>query len=84
MQVLGIVERVAVQHGHGRLTARERVDGLLDPGSFVELGMLAVSDRPEIGERAAADASVTGVGTIEGRKVAVIAKDATVLAGLGR
>jgi acetyl-CoA carboxylase carboxyltransferase component len=43
--------------------------------------MLAISDRPEIGERAPADASITGVGTIDGRKVAMIANDATVLAG---
>jgi methylmalonyl-CoA decarboxylase subunit alpha len=78
---MGGPERVAARHAAGRLTARERVSALLDPDTFVELGMLAISDRPEIGERAPADASVTGVGTIDGRKVAVIANDATVLAG---
>jgi propionyl-CoA carboxylase beta chain len=78
---MGGAERVAARHASGRLTARERVALLLDDGSFVELGKLAHSDRPEIGERAPADAAVTGVGTVDGRKVAVIANDATVLAG---
>jgi methylmalonyl-CoA decarboxylase subunit alpha len=78
---MGGSERVAAVHALGRLTARERVDQLLDANSFVELGMLATSDRPEIGERAPADASITGAGTIDGRKVAVIANDTTVLAG---
>jgi acetyl-CoA carboxylase carboxyltransferase component len=78
---MGGPERVATHHASGRLTARERVAGLVDPSSFVELGRLAHSDRPEVGERAAADASITGVGTVEGRKVGVIANDATVLAG---
>ncbi len=78
---MGGAERVDARHAVGRLTARERVALLVDEGSFVELGMLAHSDRPEVGERAAADAAVTGVGTIDGRKVGVIANDATVLAG---
>lgn len=69
---MGGAERVAAQHGAGRLTARERVALLLDEGSFVELGMLAHSDRPEVGERAPADAAVTGVGTVEGRKVRAV------------
>jgi acetyl-CoA carboxylase carboxyltransferase component len=78
---MGGPERVAAHRAGGRLTARERVALLVDPGSFVELGRLAHSDRPEVGERAAADAAVTGVGTVDGRKVGVIAIDATVLAG---
>ncbi len=78
---MGGEARVAAHHASGRLTARERVDLLLDGGSFVELGMLAHSDRPEVGERAPADAAVTGVGTVDGRKVCVIANDATVMAG---
>lgn len=73
--------RVAQQHEKGRLTARERVALLVEPGSFVEVGQLAHSDRPEIGENAAADALVTGVGLVDGRKVAVVAVDSTVLAG---
>ena len=78
---LGGPERVAAHHMRGRATARERIAMLLDENSFVEFGMLAHSDRPEVGERAAADAAVTGVGTVDGRKVAVIANDATVFAG---
>lgn len=65
----------------GKLTARERVALLVDEGSFVELGRLALSDRPGVGERAPADAAITGIGTVDGRKVGVIAIDATVLAG---
>ncbi len=74
-------ERTAAQHAKGRLTARERIALLVEPGSFVELGQLAHSSRPEIGERAAADALVTGVGLVDGRKVAIAAVDSTVLAG---
>jgi propionyl-CoA carboxylase beta chain len=80
-EAMGGPDRVAAHHAKGRLTARERVALLVDPGSFVELGRLAHSDDPAIGERAPADAAVTGVGTVDGRKVAVIANDATVLAG---
>ncbi len=78
---MGGPDRVAAHHAKGRLTARERVGELVDAGSFVELGMLATSDRPEIGERAPADAAVTGIAAVDGRKVGVIANDATVLAG---
>lgn len=78
---MGGPARVAAHHERGRLTARERVALLLDPGSFVELGRLALSEIPEVGERAPADAVITGVGTIEGRKACVIANDATTLAG---
>lgn len=73
--------RVEQQHAKGRLTARERVALFVDAGSFVEIGQLGHSNRPEIGEAAAADALVTGVGLVEGRKVAVLAVDSTVLAG---
>ncbi|HEY6001409.1 MAG TPA: carboxyl transferase domain-containing protein [Anaeromyxobacter sp.] len=74
-------EKVAAQHAKGRLTARERVALLVEPGSFVEIGMLAHSDREEVGEAAPADAAITGVGLVDGRKVAVVAVDATVMAG---
>lgn len=74
-------EKVARHHARGHLTARERVNLLFDHGTFVEIGMFAHSDRPEIGESAAADAVVTGVGKIDGRKAVVVAMDATVLGG---
>ena len=73
--------RVAAQHSKGRLTARERVALLVEPGSFVEYGQLAHSDRAGVGESAAADALITGVGLVDGRKVAVVAVDFTVMAG---
>jgi acetyl-CoA carboxylase carboxyltransferase component len=61
----------------GKLFVRERLDLLLDPGSFVEDGALANSIDPEL----PADGVVTGLGTIEGRPVAVMANDSTVKAG---
>jgi propionyl-CoA carboxylase beta chain len=63
------------------LTARERLDALLDPGSLRELGLLAYSDRPDVAEAAPADAVITGVGCVAGRRVAVLALDPTVLRG---
>jgi methylmalonyl-CoA decarboxylase subunit alpha len=70
--------KVAAHQVKGRLTARERIDVLFDPGTFVEVSMLTHSDNPDVGEDAAADAVVTGVGDINGRKAVV---DATVLGG---
>lgn len=77
---MGGEERVARHHDSGRLTARERIDQLVDPGSWNEIGLLA---EPEIKREQpmAADAVVTGLARIAGRKVCVLAIDATVLAG---
>ena len=77
---MGGPERVERHHESGRLTARERIEKLVDEGSWCELGLLAEPElrRPEL---AAADAVVTGFARINGRGVAVIAVDATVLAG---
>jgi acetyl-CoA carboxylase carboxyltransferase component len=77
---MGGPERVKRHHESGRLTARERIDKLVDEGSWCELGLLAEPElrRPEL---AAADAVVTGFARINGRGVAIIAVDATVLAG---
>ncbi|MFY9327886.1 MAG: carboxyl transferase domain-containing protein, partial [Georgfuchsia sp.] len=74
-------KRIAVQHGKGRLTARERLAMMVDPGSFVEIGQLALSDREEVAEQAPCDALITGIGLIDGRKAAIIVGDATVMAG---
>ncbi len=67
-------------HGRGKLTARERIERLLDPGSdFLELNALAAW---ELYEGTAPGAGiVTGIGTIEGRQCVVVANDATVKAG---
>jgi acetyl-CoA carboxylase carboxyltransferase component len=77
---MGGPERVKRHHESGRLTARERIDKLVDADSWCELGLLAEPElrRPEL---AAADAVVTGFARINGRGVAIIAVDATVLAG---
>ncbi|MGC9324121.1 MAG: acyl-CoA carboxylase subunit beta [Desulfomonilia bacterium] len=73
-------EKVLRHHEKGHLTARERIDRLLDKDSFLELGMLACSDRPGMEERTPADGIVTGFGLIRGRQVGIIANDFTVLA----
>jgi acetyl-CoA carboxylase carboxyltransferase component len=63
--------------GQGKLPVRERVGRLLDPGSFAEEGLLANWEQEGLG----ADGVVTGLGTIGGRPVAVMANDPTVKAG---
>jgi acetyl-CoA carboxylase carboxyltransferase component len=71
----------------GQRTARENVDDLCDPGSFVEYGPLVIAAqrrrRPveELIERTPADGLVAGVGTVDGRPTAVLSYDYTVLAG---
>ncbi len=72
------------QHDRGKLTARERIDKLLDPGSFVELDQLVRHRSHGFGiedKRPYSDAVVTGWGTIDGRKVFVFAQDFTVFGG---
>jgi propionyl-CoA carboxylase beta chain len=72
------------QHAKGRQTARERVDQLLDPGSFVELDTLTRHRSTNFGmqdKRPFGDGVVTGTGTIDGRPVAVFSQDATVFGG---
>src|SRR3954454_17602919 len=80
---MGGEERVKRQRDLGKLPVRERLDLLLDPGSFVEHGLLADHMDPSLASRGslAADGCVTGVGKIDGRRVAVIAYDFTVMAG---
>jgi acetyl-CoA carboxylase carboxyltransferase component len=72
------------QHERGKLTARERIEKLLDPESFVETDMLARHRSHGFGiekKRPYSDAVVTGWGTIDGRKVFVFAQDFTVFGG---
>ncbi|MEQ8262038.1 carboxyl transferase domain-containing protein [Pseudohaliea sp.] len=80
---MGGPERIARQHAKGRLTARERVDALVDPGSFDEFGLLAASERPEMRGRTPADGKLAGFASILGRQAFVTADDVTVLAGAG-
>ncbi len=72
------------QHAKGKLTARERIDRMLDPGSFTELDMFALHrttnfDMDE--RRIRGDGVITGWGTIEGRQVFVFSHDASVFGG---
>jgi propionyl-CoA carboxylase beta chain len=77
-------ERVEKQHEEGKLTARERVELLLDPGSFVELDKFKVHRCDDFGmqkKKILGDGVVTGYGTVEGRQVFVFAQDFTVFGG---
>src|SRR5512139_841853 len=77
-------ERIEAQHKKGRLTARERIDLLLDKGSFRELGAFVQHRTHDFNldsQKFMSDAVVTGWGTIEGRLVYVFSQDFTVLGG---
>jgi propionyl-CoA carboxylase beta chain len=77
-------KRHAAQHAKGKLTARERVDLLLDEGSFEEFDMFVEHRSHEFGmekTKVPGDGVVTGVGTINGRLVYVFSKDFTVFGG---
>lgn len=82
-RAMGEQRHIERQHGRMRLTARERIDKLLDAGTFDELGLLAHSDLPEARERTPADGKITGFGVVNGRTVFVAADDVTVMAGAG-
>ncbi|HLY47753.1 MAG TPA: acyl-CoA carboxylase subunit beta [Solirubrobacteraceae bacterium] len=80
----GGAEKVAAQHAQEKLTARERLELLIDEGTFVELGIHGrphFSQRAMEGREAPADGVVTGYGKVDGRLVAVAAYDFTVMAG---
>jgi acetyl-CoA carboxylase carboxyltransferase component len=71
------------QHSRGKMTARERIDYLLDPGSFQELDMLARSrsDNAPADKRSYTDGVVTGFGTLEGKRICIFSQDFTVNGG---
>jgi propionyl-CoA carboxylase beta chain len=76
--------RVAKQHAAGKLTARERIETLLDPGSFEELDALVIHRCNDFGmehQRIPGDGVVTGHGRIDGRPVFVFSQDFTVFGG---
>ena len=76
---MGGPERVEKQHARGKLTARERIERLFDPGTFLEIG---IHGTQMMGARyTPADGCITGYGKIRGRWAAVIAYDFTVLGG---
>ena len=81
---LGGKERLEIQHGLGKLTARERIDRLVDPGTFEELGSLVRDFRIVSGSEErpnAADGVVMGLAKVKERQVAVYSLDFTVMSG---
>jgi acetyl-CoA carboxylase carboxyltransferase component len=77
-------KRVAAQHEKGKMTARERIDSLLDPGSFTEIDVFVEHRCTDLGMdevKAPGEGVVIGHGTIDGRVVFVFAQDFTVIGG---
>ncbi|MBI4575590.1 MAG: acyl-CoA carboxylase subunit beta [Planctomycetes bacterium] len=77
-------ERTRAQHERGKLTARERLDLLLDPGSFQEMGTFVTHRCPDFGmaeKKFLGDGVVTGHGLVDGRPVFVFSQDFTVFGG---
>jgi propionyl-CoA carboxylase beta chain len=80
----GGADRIATQHQKGKMTARERLDVLLDPGSFVELDRFVTHRATDFGladQKILGDGVVTGWGRIDGRLVYVFSQDFTVFGG---
>jgi len=80
----GSQRAVDAQHARGKQTARERIEALLDPGSFVELDALARHRAHDFGvdaNRPYGDGVITGHGTVDGRMVCVFSQDFTVFGG---
>src|SRR5687767_7205956 len=76
--------RIDAQHKRGKLTARERLEVLLDPGSFEEYDMFVEHRNTDFGmaeQKIPGDGVVTGHGTINGRLVFVFSQDFTVFGG---
>lgn len=78
---MGGRRKIERQHAKGRLTIRERIERLLDPGSFEELGTFSRSEQPGAADRSPGDGKITGFGTVDGRRVAVAGDDVTVFHG---
>ena len=76
---MGGPDKLARRKSEGHLNARERIERLVDPGSFVESGLLATSNRPEMREKTPADGKVAGFARIDGRDIALVSNDFTVL-----
>ncbi|MCB2056142.1 MAG: methylmalonyl-CoA carboxyltransferase, partial [Geminicoccaceae bacterium] len=83
-RVGGGERRIEAQHARGKLTARERLELLLDPGSFEETDMFVEHRCIDFGmeqQRIPGDGVVTGQGTVNGRLVFVFSQDFTVFGG---
>lgn len=76
---MGGPEKLAKRKAEGNLNARERIDYLIDDGSFIESGMFAVGIRPEVRHKTPADGKIAGFARIAGREIALVSNDFTVL-----
>jgi len=77
--LMGGAEKLERRRREGRLNARERIARLVDPGSFAETGMFAASSRPEKRDASPADGKVSGFAKVDGRPIALVSNDFTVL-----
>jgi acetyl-CoA carboxylase carboxyltransferase component len=76
---MGGEQKLAERKTQGNLNARERIERLADAGTFLEAGLFAVSLRPEMRDKSAADGKITGFAKIDGREVAIVSNDFTVM-----
>lgn len=76
---MGGAAKIAQRSADGILNARERIDRLVDPGTFFETGLFATSIRPEVRDQSPADGKITGYGKLDGREVAIVSNDFTVM-----
>src|SRR5918993_2704079 len=76
---MGGPEKLAKRKAEGVLNARERIDYLIDEGSFIESGRYARINRPEVKLKTPADGKIAGFGRIDGREVGLVSNDFTVL-----
>lgn len=78
-QAMGGPAKLAGLRERGLLNARERIERLVDPGSFLEFGLFAQSIRPDTRDRSPADGKISGLGRVDGREVAIVSNDFTVM-----
>jgi acetyl-CoA carboxylase carboxyltransferase component len=76
---MGGPDKLAARARDGILNARQRIDYLLDPGTFLESGLFGTSIRREVRDKTPADGKITGLGRVQGRKVALVSDDFTVM-----
>ncbi|MBI2509761.1 MAG: methylmalonyl-CoA carboxyltransferase, partial [Betaproteobacteria bacterium] len=76
---MGGPEKLAERKAQGALNARERIERLVDPGSFIESGRHARGIRPEVEHKTPADGKIAGFARINGRDIALVSNDFTVL-----
>jgi acetyl-CoA carboxylase carboxyltransferase component len=78
-RAMGGAAKLAKLRERGLLNARERIERLVDPGSFLEFGLFAQSIRPDTRDRSPADGKISGLGRVDGREVAIVSNDFTVM-----